>query len=494
MPTPPERLSADAVVVGTGAGGAPVAARLAEAGLRVVVLEAGPRVETAEFDGEPLHMLPRLMTAEAARSGLSVYAGACVGGSTVVNDALCFRTPPEILERWRGEHGLGDLDDESFGHFVERAWRDVHASPTDRAHTNRNAFLLAEGARRLGWEPAPTPRSVRGCVNLGLCNYGCPSGAKQSTLLTYVPRAERAGARVLAPVRARRLRIEAGRVQGVEAEWLDPLERRPRGELRVDAPRVCVAAGVLGTPALLLRSGLEGAVGRGLQFHSSIQVAARFAEPVLAFYGPTMAWAIDEFADVDGREGPGFLIENVAAHPATTAQALPGFGEDHESTMRALPHLARALVLLRDRTRGYARLRDDGGLELHYEAVPDDLVRLRAGIRETARALLAAGALEVHLPLNGLAPVKRESDLGALDAASLAPGAFSSLYAVHLFGGASMADDPDHGVCDVRGACFGVEGLSICDASSLPSNTGVNPQITVLANALRIAEGLAADA
>jgi choline dehydrogenase-like flavoprotein len=489
----PERASADAVIVGTGAGGAPVAARLAEAGLRVIVLEAGPRLETPDFDGEPLHMLPRLMTVEAAReSGLSVYAGACVGGSTVVNDALCFRTPREILARWRDEFGLATLEDASFGAFVERAWQDVHASPTDRAHTNRNAHLLAEGARRLGWSASPTPRNVRGCANLGLCNYGCPSGAKQSTLLTYVPRAERAGARVLAPVRALRLRIEAGRVTGLEAEWLDRMTRRRRGPLVIDAPRVCLAAGVLGTPAVLLRSGLEGPAGRELQFHSTVQVAARFAEPVLAFYGPTMAWSIADFADVDGQRGPGFLIENVAAHPAVTAQALPGFGAEHERSMRALPHLARALVLLRDETRGHVALDRHGGLQLHYDPVPGDLSRLRAGIRETARAFLAAGALEVHLPVNGLPPVKREGDLRALDAASLAPGAFSSLYAVHLFGGAAMADDPGRGMCDVQGACFGVEGLSICDASSLPSNTGVNPQITILANALRIAEGLVA--
>jgi choline dehydrogenase-like flavoprotein len=489
----PERVSADVVVVGSGAGGAPVAARLAEAGLQVVVLEAGPRLETADFDGEPLHMLPQLMTAEAARdSGLSVYAGSCVGGSTVVNDALCFRTPREVLVGWRDGFGLGDLGDESFGAFVERAWEDVHASPTDRAHTNRNAHLLAKGARHLGWSPSPTPRSVRGCVNLGLCNYGCPSGAKQSTLLTYVPRAERAGARVLAPVRALRLRIEAGRVRGLEAEWLDSATRRHRGALVVEAPRVCLAAGVLGTPALLLRSGIGGAAGRGLQFHSTVQVAARFAEPVLAFYGPTMGWSIQEFANVDGQSGPGFLIESVAAHPATTAQALPGFGAEHEDSMRTLPHLARALVLLRDETRGHVELGGSGEVQLHYDPVTHDLSRLRTGIRETARALLAAGALEVHLPVNGLGPVKREGDLRALDAASLTSGAWSSIYAVHLFGGAAMADDPARGVCDVRGSCFGVQGLTLCDASTLPTNTGVNPQITILANALRIAEGLVA--
>ncbi|MEN8183494.1 MAG: GMC family oxidoreductase, partial [Myxococcota bacterium] len=461
-------------------------------GLRVLLLEAGPRFETKDFDGEPLHMLPQLLTAQAAADGgLSVYAGSCVGGSTVVNDALCFRTPPEVLAGWREEQGLAGLHETHWNRFVEEAWHDVHASPTDAAHTNRNAQLLARGARRLGWRASATPRSVRGCVNLGLCNYGCPSGAKQSTLLSYVPRAERAGARVLAPVRVRRVRVEAGCTVGVEAEWIDAETRRPAGPLEVRAPRVCLAAGVLGTPALLLRSGVAGRVGQGLQFHSTLQVAARFPEPVLAFYGPTMAWSIAEFADVEGGRGPGFLIENVAAHPATTAQALPGFGAEHERIMATLPFLARALVLLRDRTRGRLEL-DGDGVSLRYDPVWEDLGRLREGIRQTARAFLAAGALEVHLPVHGLPPITRDSELSALDAAPLGPGRLSSLYAVHLFGGAAMGASPERGVCDESGACYGVAGLTVCDAASLPTNTGVNPQITILANSLRLAAGLVA--
>lgn len=480
-----ERLRADAIVVGTGAGGAPAAAALAEEGLEVIALEAGPRLETRDFDGEPLHLLPRLMTAATADgSGMELYAGRCVGGSTVVNDAVCFRTPPEVLDGWRREHGL-DLDAARFAPYVERAWREVGAAPTGRANLSRNAHALERGAARLGWAAGPVARNVRGCANLGLCNLGCPTGAKQSALLTWVPRAERAGARVLSSVRVERVRIEAGAVRGVEARRLEP-NGRAGAPLRVDAPLVVLAGGVLATPGLLVRSGVEA--GAGLQVHSSVHVTARFPEPVHGYYGPTMAYAVREFSDVDGRTGPGFMIENVAVDPVTTAASLPGFGDEHARRMASLPYFARALVVLRDRARGRVGLGEDGAPRVRYAPGPADLERLRLGMACIARAFLAAGAAEVFLPVHGFPPVLRESDLGPLAERDVSPRSLTLLYAVHLFGGAAMSGRAGGGPCDPTGAVRGARGLYVADASALPGNTGVNPQITIMAHGLRVAD------
>jgi choline dehydrogenase-like flavoprotein len=480
-----EHLTADAVVVGTGAGGGPVAAILAEAGLDVVVLEAGPRLETDDFTGDEAAMTERLYgMALAAGSGLAVYAGRCVGGSTVINDALCFRPPPEILASWRDEYGLTGLTDAAFAPHVDAVWRDVHAEPTDRAHLNRNAHRLGLGAKRLGWAASATPRNVKGCANLWLCNLGCPSGAKQSTLVTYVPRAERAGARVLAGVRVERVRIEGGGVRGIVATRRGG-DGRPTGTLTVDAPLVCLAAGVLGTPSLLQRSGLPA--GDGVQFHTSVHVSARFREPIHGYYGPTMAYAIHELSDVNGHEGPGVMIESVAGHPLVTAPTIPGFGAAHAAVMAQLPYLARALIVIRDRSRG----RIDAGGTLAYDVVPQDLERLRAGMIGAARAYLAAGALEVHVPVHGVAPLRSTRDLARVESLDLSPSRFALVYAVHLFGGAPMggrAIDP----CDETGRRREARGLYVTDASVLPTNTGVNPQITIMANALRIARGIVA--
>jgi choline dehydrogenase-like flavoprotein len=427
-------------------------------------------------------MLALLMTAvTAAGSGMDLYAGRCVGGSTVVNDALCWRPPAEILDGWRRDFGLAGWTEAALAPYVERAWREVNASPTGPAHRNRNARLLELGAERLGWAAESMPRSVRGCANLGLCNLGCPSNAKQSTLLTYLPRAERAGARVLDGVTVERVEVAAGSVAGVRGA-------RAGAEVSVRAPLVVLAGGVLGTPPILQRSGV--AAGDGLQVHSSVHVSAEFAEPVHAYYGPTMTWAVHELADVNGHAGPGVMIESVAGHPLVTAPTIGGFGPSHEAAMRRLAHFARALVVIRDRSRG--RIDAEGAIT--YPVLAEDIERLRAGMMGAARAYLAAGALAVHLPVHGLAPVRSEGDLARVRDVSLAPSRLALLYAVHLFGGAAMGGERAGGVADERGAVRGVRGLWVADASGLPTNTGVNPQITIMANALRIATGIVTEA
>lgn len=486
-----ERLSAQAVVIGSGAGGAPAAAALAEAGLDVIVLEAGTRYETRDFNGDEATMVGRLMKAtRAGDSGHELYAGACVGGSTVVNDALCWPTPVEVLELWRRQYGLTGLTDAVFAPLVDAVWSEIGASPTDAAHTNKNARALERGAARLGWAGQAMARNVRGCANLGLCNLGCPTGAKQSALVRWVPRAERAGARVIANARVERIESAGGEVRAVHAMRIDPATGAPTGTLRVDTSRVVVAAGVLETPALLLRSGLGANAGTGLQFHSSVYVTARFSEPIHGYYGPTMSYAITEFANVNGRTGPGMMLENVVVLPLSTASGLPGFGAALAAPMESLPHLARAVVVLRDETRGTLTLDDAGAPRIAYPFTRGDLDRVRTGVLALARAYLASGAEEVYLPLNDTAPITREGELDALESRPLTTRDTSLIYAVHLFGGAGMGGDAMSSTCDEAGRVRGVKGVFVSDASALPGNTGVNPQVTIMANALRVAAGI----
>src|SRR5262249_26271659 len=208
---------------------------------------------------------------------------------------------------------------------------------------------------------------------------------------------------------------------------------------------------------LLLRSGVAGRAGQGLQFHSSVHVTARFEDPVHGYYGPTMGWAVDELSDVNGHGGAGAMIESVTVQPIVTASALPGFGAEHARIMAELPNLARALVVIHDRTRG--TMRADGTVS--YALVPDDVERLRAGMIGAASCYINAGAEEVILPIDGTAPIRREKDLVAVMRMPLRARDLSILYAVHLFGGAAMGTSPERGVCDESGAVFGVRGLYV---------------------------------
>jgi choline dehydrogenase-like flavoprotein len=223
--------------------------------------------------------------------------------------------------------------------------------------------------------------------------------------------------------------------------------------------------------------------------HSSAYVTARFPEPIHGYFGPTMAYAVTEFSDVNGHAGPGYMLENAAVHPMQTAAVLPGFGASHARAMAALPHLAHAVVVLRDRTRGRLAPGAAGApSRIEHELGAADLERMRHAFASAARLHLAAGAEEVFLPLEGQGPVRSERDLGRLGGAPLDRTRLTLLYAVHLFGGAAMHGRRGEGVCDPEGGCWDAAGVFVADAASLPGNTGVNPQVTIMANALRVAE------
>jgi hypothetical protein len=186
------------------------------------------------------------------------------------------------------------------------------------------------------------------------------------------------------------------------------------------------------------------------------------------------------------------MLENTSVLPLVTASALPDFGEPHARAMQALPFLARAVVVLRDRARGRACARGEGTARIDYRLADGDLARLRDGVLSLARLYLAAGALEVFAPVHGLGPLRREADLARLSDLAPDPTRLAFLYAVHLFGGAAMGGRRAASVCDPQGRSWELRGLHVADASALPGNTGVNPQITIMANALRVAEGIAA--
>lgn len=480
----------DVAIVGSGAGGAVAAAVLAEAGLDVLVLEAGPYLDRSSYPDEPLAALTGLyrdggLTVAEGRPAIPTPVGRAVGGTTVINSGTCFRTPPSVLERWRAEHGI------DWAPELEAEWSEAEemldVQPVDPERMGRNGQLLRAGAEALGVSHHPLRRNAGRCVQCSSCPFGCRLDAKRAMHVSYLPRAVVAGARVRSGVEVRRVTLEGGRATGLEcvAGVADPLAPRPR-EFRVKARRaVVVAGGAFGTPELLLRSGVRlasGALGRHLRVHPACWVGARFDEEVRGWEGVMQSYAVDEW------QASGILLEATFTPLAFGAQWLPGIGAEHQERIAAFDRTASTGVHLSDTSRGRVMIAGDGSLRIGYRLNRGDASRLIFGIARAAELLYAAGAREVYPQIGGI-PTLPRNRIAELEA-SPPPAHRLRLEAFHPLGTAHMDADPARGVADASGAVHGYERLFVADASLFPSSIGVNPMMTVIAMAARVARGL----
>jgi choline dehydrogenase-like flavoprotein len=463
---------ADVCVIGSGAGGAVVAKELAEAGARVALLEEGSQHAAGEFTARPRDMLPKLYrdTAQHATIGrppILLPLGKAVGGTTLVNSGTCFRTPDQVLARWRDEFGLEDLTPEALAPHFARVEETLNVVPVPPALAGANAHVAKRGADALGWSGGFVRRNGRGCVGSGVCAYGCPANAKQHVGVSYLPKAHADGATTYTGVTARRI----GR--GVEASTTGG------GRLRVDAPRIVVAAGAVHTPALLARNGLGSPqLGRNLSLHPATAVWALMDEPVDMARGVPQSYFVDEF------KADGIMLEGIAGPPDYVAMGLPVAGERHRELMAGYQEMAQFGLMISDDSRG--RVHSLGGRPLvRYDLSDTDAARVRSGLEHLAELFWAAGAQRVLLPLAHkpeLRPGETIPDLRPRDL---------KLMAFHPLGTARMdARGPRHGVLDANGRVYGTDGVYVCDGSAVPSSLGVNPQITIMTLATRLAQHL----
>lgn len=500
-PQPPEPLGpleplgageeCEVAIVGSGAGGAVAATVLAEAGLDVLVLEAGPYADRSSYPDEPLAALTALyrdggLTVAEGVPAIPTPVGRAVGGTTVINSGTCFRAPDEVLERWRAEHGLGWAT-ELAGEYAE-AEEMLHVRPVDPETMGRNGQLLRAGAEALGASHHPLARNAGRCVECSSCPFGCRLDAKRAMHVSYLPRAVAAGARVRAGVEALRVTLDGRRATGLEcrAGVAEPGSAAAR-PWRVRARRaVIVAGGAFGTPELLLRSGVRppsGELGRNLRIHPACWVGARFDEPVNGWDGVMQSYAVDEW------RAEGLLLEATFTPLAFGGHWLPGIGAEHQERLASYGNLASTGVHLSDRSSGRVGLATDGSLRITYRLTRDDAARLTFGIARAAELFYAAGAREVYPQIAGIPTIARNR-IAELEA-SPPPARRLRLEAFHPLGTARMDADERRGVAGANGAVHGYRDLYVADASLFPSSIGVNPMMTVIALAARVARGLA---
>jgi choline dehydrogenase-like flavoprotein len=486
-------VAAQVCVVGSGAGGAVMTKELAEAGIAAVLIEEGAFYTGKDFTGDPRAMIAMLyrnrgLTGTVGALTIPIPLGKCVGGTTVINSGTCYRAPDYVLESWRRDFGVEQIEEPSLRPYFEKVEREIGVKPVPDATYGANSRVVERGAQALGFAGARIPRNERGCLGTGVCAFGCPQDAKQAMHVSYVPKALAAGATVYTRCRADRVLFANGRAFGVLASFLDRDDRPNGRQLTVLADRVVVAGGALLTPALLQRSGApdaSGRLGRNLHIHPAARVLALFDEEIRGWEEVPQAFNVHEFT----REG--IFIQGQFVPPAVEAPVLPGIGHDHKQRMARFAHLASFGALISDVSAGRVRAGRGTWPLVTYRMRAEDVRKLTRAIALTAEMFFAGGAREVYPAVAGHPVLGSAREARALSAERVRASQIAMM-AFHPQGTCRMGADPRQAVTNSFGEYHGVRHLYVGDASLFPSSTKVNPQVTIMALATRIAAHLAA--
>ena len=471
----PESLTCDVAIIGTGAGAGITAELLTQAGLDVILIEEGPLRTSSDFNQKETEAYTDLYQESAARANIdnsvTILQGRCVGGTTVINWTSSFRTPQDTLKFWQDNFGLADITKESMAPYFDKAEARLNILPWAAA-PNANNELLRTGATKLGIEAHVIPRNVKGCWNLGSCGMGCPTNAKQSMLVTTIPAALTAGARLYYQTRAEKLEIKNGEVQALVCSGIRTNgDRANDKQLRIVAKHYVVSGGAINSPALLKRSDTpdpHGLIGTRTFLHPVSFSSAVYNDKV----------------------------EATPMHPGLMGVLLGGIGGELAERFKNYPHTQMLLSLMRDgfhpeAAGGTVMLNIDGSPLLNYKLTPYVLDGFRRSFLAMAEMQFAAGAQKV-LPYHASGRyytswAEAKEAINGFEMVPFKTGAGSA----HVMGGCRISGKEELGVVQADGTHWHVKNLSVHDGSLFPTSVGANPQLSIYGLTNRLATQLA---
>jgi choline dehydrogenase-like flavoprotein len=494
-------ITCDVLVIGSGAGGGVAASELARAGHDVLVVEKGDRFTAHDFDGRELMAQQRLYERQGALTSADgsvlVLAGSTLGGGTAVSWAGGLRTPAEVLDEWQHDHGFDGGGGPEYQRSLDVVAERLGLDPAREDPPSVNTRVFEAGLSTLEYGVKRIPRLARECGgDCGACHFGCSTGAKRTTPRTFLKDAQDRGARVLVRAHVERIHQRAGEACGALIR-VDRGDGRP-ADIDVSCKAVVVAAGAVNTPALLLRSGLRNPhVGRNLHLHPTVATAGVFAQPIRAWQGAPMTRLSVRFANLDGR-GYGVRLMNAPAHLGMLAFATPWqSGRAHKRRMQRAEATANIIAITRDRDGGRVTLDHAGRPRVEYTLSGYDAKHVMVGMLEAMRIHLAAGAEEVRAPLAN-APTFRPGQGGSfneflrdVERAGLQRPTYP-LFSAHQMSSARIAMSPKLGAVNPHGESWELKRLFVVDGSALPTSSGVNPLLTIMAVSHFLSQRIAA--
>jgi choline dehydrogenase-like flavoprotein len=489
-------LSCEVLVVGSGPGGAVAARVLAEAGRDVILLEEGPPFGAKDFrqePGESMHRTLREGGARATRGNmlLPTMQAIALGGGSLVNSAICARSPAWVFEKWAERSGTESITLDALVPHYRNVEEALGVAPTPMDIQGERNLRFKRGCDALGITSEPTHRNVRGCKGSGECFTGCRNGAKRSTDVSYVPAAMRAGARVYTSIRAEHVLTSGRRATGMSGHVVEPFTGREAHAVNVRASIVILAAGCMATPIILQKSGVansSGLLGAELQLHPGLAIMAVYDEPIDPWTGATQGYHSLHYLD------QGMKFEVLWSPPAVLAARLPGLGHDYQRHLMSYHRMAPFdVIIAADHSRGAVRARRGSwDPDLRFDFARQDVELIQRGLGILSDICWASGATGILPGLHGVPELltsKEESDI--LRTKKL-EGKDTISAANHAFGTTRMSRHPAGGVVDETGRCHDLENVYIADTGIFPGSPAVNPMLTCMALADRIAHGIIA--